>query len=121
MAFADHRIHFPIAESGATLDHGGAVLDGDPVEKVAPTTVRAHTTSGGGADTASAGKACLGLPCCYKNFGKSILIRTDVGPLAHAQPATDLFRTPLFLEQTVNVVPRAGSNAPAAVVAASLA
>lgn len=109
VARAHYRIQFPIAQSGAVLHNGWTLLDGDPVGKVPTTTIRPI-----------AFMSLARTPQMPKQgpMGAFVVIGMLVDPfvadgvaLAHAQPSTDLFRTPLFLQQAIDSVPSAGGNA----------
>ncbi len=110
MAFADHVIRFPGAEPTPALDHRRAMLDGDSVGNVAPTTICAIPFPAVALTPQMPVERALGLFIAIDMLVNPF--QAHEGSLMHAQPATDLFRTPLFLEQTVDAVPDFGSNTP---------
>ena len=107
---ANDCIQLPIAQPGAVRHIHRPVLKGDPVGEVAPTTIRRMAF------------AALALTPQMPKQGPSgefvvidmlviPFMAARVGPI-RAQPATDLFRAPLFLQQAVDAAPGSGRNAP---------
>jgi hypothetical protein len=110
VALANHGIQFPIAQPGAALHDSWPLLDGDAVRKVASTTIR---------PLAFAALALTPQMPVERPLGAFVVIHIVIDPfmthrllLARAQPATDLRRTPLFLEQVLDSVPGIHRNAP---------
>lgn len=110
MTFADHRIYFPIAEPGAAGHDVRTFLDGHPVAELASTTV--------GPIALAAVSLTPQMPV-QRPLGPFVLEDMLVNPfmadrraLTRAQPPTDLFGTPLFLQQAIDAVLRFRRNTP---------
>ena len=110
VALANDHIQFPIAQADAVGHIHRPVLNGDPIGEVAPTTIRPMAFAALALTPQMPKQGPLGAFVVLDMLVNPFMA-DRVGPI-RAQPATDLFRAPLFLQQAVDAVPGSGRNAP---------